>query len=175
MPAPTRSLEGWFCAAKPEALGGGKKELTSPSFLVIVKRFRKNASIRVFYGGSVRAARPVLGWQGLKPRAGSSEAGQTGPRIGSLLAEGRGKSHRCSRVLHLGGLCEPEPAKRSGPFQGTQGKRPATVPALVWKWNEGRREAATTGLPCVCAPEMGAIAGEAPEFCALHMNEVAGF
>ena len=28
-------------------------------------------------------------------------------------------------------------------FSRNAGKRPATVPVLVWEWNEGRREAAT--------------------------------
>jgi len=52
--------------------------------------------------------------------------------------------------LHLGGLCEPEPAKRSWLFPHNARKRLATVSVLVWKWNVGRREAAI-GLPCVCA------------------------
>ena len=54
-----------------------------------------------------------------------------GPGNCSFLAKGRDKSHRRPRVLHLGGLCGPESAKRSWLYSQNAGKRPATVPVLV--------------------------------------------
>jgi len=55
-------------------------------------------------------------------------------RIGSFLAKGREQDRIGARAfLHLGGLCEPEPAKRSWLRHGG---RPATVLVLVWKWKK---------------------------------------
>ncbi len=54
-------------------------------------------------------------------------------------------------------------------------KRPATVLVLVWKWNEGRREAVTSGPLCVSAPFLAAaLQGEAPKFCA-RRPKIGGF
>ena len=66
-----------------------KNSLTPPAFLVIVNRFRKNASGRVLCDGCV--GQPGQSSEaGRIPRPVASQAGQTSPRIGSHLAEGKG-------------------------------------------------------------------------------------
>jgi hypothetical protein len=52
-------------------------------------------------------------------------------------------------------------------------KRPATVLVLVWKWNEGRREAAECGFLCAC--RLVERDRRARDACARQPVEVDGF
>ena len=66
-------------------------------------------------------------------------------------------------------------AKRSWLFRLKAEKRPATVPVLVWKWNEGRREAATWASVRVRA-ERCAYRQRGPKACArLNAGWAKGF
>jgi hypothetical protein len=102
----------------------GAFSLTPPAFLVIVRRFRKNASGRVSYRRRRLSNQPagLLAWVECQVGAISH---WTCPQNRSLLAEGRGKSHRSPRVLHLGGLCGPETRNGAGfPFNFGRNARP---------------------------------------------------
>lgn len=94
-----------------------------------------------------RAARPINVRRRLNPKAERNLASYY-PWIRSCLARGKGIIASVpARFSTLGGYAGRN--RRNGvgsrPGLGFLVGRAATVPALVWKWNEGRREAPTLG------------------------------
>jgi len=128
------------------AKGASIREIIDPLSVscYLYKVPQEHAYPCVLTAGEYREIPGPASLAGLVPEAASSKVWPQSPNR-SRLAKGRDTS--LTRVkerregdirigarafLHLGGLCEPEPAKRSWLFPRKARKRPTTVSVLVW-------------------------------------------
>ena len=98
-------------------------------------------------------------------------------RNGSHLAGGRDDSLRSPRVLHLGGLCGPEPRNGVG-LARESGKTPGHRRGSRLRLERRQTRSSKTGLPCVRATvfkSFALIAGGLMSLCAAVERCCSGF
>jgi hypothetical protein len=100
---------------------------------------------------------PILEASGIEARGGTGQVkvtGQTSPEVALFLRRAGANRYGARAFSTLEGYAGRDRETESA-LTAKSGKTPGHRPGFRLRWKEGRREAATIGLPCACATVKG--------------------